>query len=84
MIAITHCEAADVIGKFGADADYRCPDNLAALHMAAVLGSKEAVDLLLAYGAKLDVEYNGYTPLDFALAFGHQRIVLAILDHERR
>jgi len=44
------------------------------LHDAALDGNGDAVDLLIAKGADVNLTYDGFTPLDFAAAKGHKGV----------
>jgi len=53
------------------------------LHYAAELGYTHIVELLLDYGAEVDIqdEMNGFTALMLAAANGHQDAVLTLIEH---
>ena len=58
MLAITHCEAADVIGKFGADADY----TLCATQWAPTMTYKDRFFISSGEYAKTFEKEYGYVP----------------------
>ena len=64
------------------DAPSRNPLVLAPLHLAATLGKKELVTLLIAHQANVDKhDHHGCSPLYYAVAEGHTEIVQCLLSH---
>ncbi len=71
--------------KMGAEVNFRSPDNLTPLHIAAFSGHTEIVRLLLASGADKEGAKKGSadlarTPLIFAVEQGHAEVVSTLID----
>jgi ankyrin repeat protein len=74
-------ELARILLDAGADLHARERDTGTALHFAAANGPKQAVELLLARGAKVDSHtvHDDFTPLHWAASHGHTDIVGLLL-----
>jgi cytohesin len=74
-------ELAKILLNAGADVHARERDTGTALHFAAANGPKQAVELLLAKGAKVDSHtvHDDFTPLHWAASHGHKDIVELLL-----
>lgn len=67
----------------GADPNARDARGFTALHRAAEMGERQSLELLLARGARADVEAAGHTPRSLAEARDEHEMV-ALLDHHAR
>jgi ankyrin repeat protein len=83
LIAIinNNTEMVKVLIKNKADVNFSNPNRQTPLHEAAKNGNFEITSILLQHGAKINVapEDNGLTPLGYACALGHSKIVEAML-----
>lgn len=52
------------------------------LFYAANKGKKEVIDFLISYGANINADKNGYTPLMAAAKFGDKEIVQTLLENK--
>eukprot|EP00744_Colponema_vietnamica_P016936 GILI01023782.1.p1 GENE.GILI01023782.1~~GILI01023782.1.p1 ORF type:complete len:310 (-),score=47.69 GILI01023782.1:241-1170(-) len=77
-----HNNAIKALLAAGADPDAKDTDsNRAPLHIAAMMGYKQAIELLLHYGATVDIhQKDEQTPLHYAASFGHAHCIDALIN----
>jgi ankyrin repeat protein len=65
----------------GADVNLRNKGGYCPLHVVAIRGERELVDLIISKGAEINSNKNvgGTTPLDFAVSRGHKDIVALLI-----
>jgi|SRR3989339_44433 len=72
----------DWLNSEGIDVNLRLDRQRTVLHLAAMAGDKEAVETLLAKGAKVDALDSHYkTPLEYAAKEGRKEVVKLLLTH---
>ncbi len=73
-------KSAQLLLEAGASLNCRKEDGTSALHMAAATGCLETVQLLIAYGHKVDCTDDfGWSPILYAHFEEHEDCVLALL-----
>jgi hypothetical protein len=80
-----HCEQNKMLGVLlanGANGNLPNKENVTPLMMAAKLGYKNAVTMLLLTNAEINVmDNNDRTPLDLAIEYGHSKIAKKLIKH---
>ena len=69
------CDLLNVLNRKHEDLNQLGADGLAAIHHAAIMGTRKVIELLLCFGAKINVKTaDGEYPLDLAVRAGNYDI----------
>lgn len=74
-------EPVDILLAMKARIDISRPNGILPIDVAVEVGNEYAVRLLLLHGANADVRVNGYTQLQRACWFGHEKVIELLLQN---